>query len=131
VRFRHLPIGGSHAQCALELRTSHDQLPVQDGAGLPDNYVLLSTQPGAPQRGELCWPIALALRRNAAAVRAIEDCIGISSSIGKAPIIPKHCADRAALLEACIESHQAIADEKTNRCSGPQPIPKQASSPPQ
>ncbi|KAF8059178.1 hypothetical protein HT031_005350 [Scenedesmus sp. PABB004] len=28
-----------------------------------------------------------------AEVRAIEDCIGISSSLGKAPAIPKHCAD--------------------------------------
>jgi hypothetical protein len=35
-------------------------------------------------------------------VRAIEDCIGIGSSAGRAPIIPKRCQDRAALLEACI-----------------------------
>jgi hypothetical protein len=58
-----------------------------------------------------------------AAVRAIEDCIGIGSSAGKAPIIPKRCQDRAALLEACLESKQAIAEAKTSRCSGPQPIP--------
>lgn len=60
------------------------------------------------------------------AVRSIEDCIGISSSQGKAPVIPKRCADRAALLEACIESKQELASERTSRCSGAQPIPKPA-----
>jgi hypothetical protein len=39
-------------------------------------------------------------------------------------VIPKHCADRAALLEACIEAQQALASERTGRCSGAQPIPK-------
>jgi hypothetical protein len=56
-------------------------------------------------------------------VRAIEDCIGIGSSAGKAPVIPKRCQDRAALLEACIESKQVLAEAKTSRCAGPQPIP--------
>jgi len=56
------------------------------------------------------------------AVRAIEDCIGISSSAGRSPAIPKSCQDRAALLEACIESKQALAEARTTRCSGPQPI---------
>lgn len=58
------------------------------------------------------------------AVRAIEDCIGISNSSGRAPIIPAHCQDRAALLEACIESQQELAKAKTGRCGGAQPIPK-------
>ncbi|GBF87611.1 hypothetical protein Rsub_00322 [Raphidocelis subcapitata] len=57
-----------------------------------------------------------------AEVRAIEDCIGIGSSAGKAPIIPKRCQDRAALLEACIESKQTIAKARTERCAGPQPV---------
>ncbi|WIA38681.1 hypothetical protein OEZ86_001987 [Tetradesmus obliquus] len=59
-----------------------------------------------------------------AEVRAIEDCIGIGASYGKAPVIPQRCQDRAALLEACLESHQDIAKEKTGRCKGAQPIPK-------
>lgn len=58
------------------------------------------------------------------AVRAIEDCIGIGDSSGKAPLIPKHCQDRAALLEACLEAKQVVAEERTNRCQGPQPISK-------
>ncbi|KAI8473190.1 MAG: hypothetical protein J3K34DRAFT_519200 [Monoraphidium minutum] len=62
-------------------------------------------------------------RTHTAPVRAIEDCIGIGSSAGKAPVIPKRCQDRAALLEACLESKQALAEAKTSRCSGPQPIP--------
>eukprot|EP00877_Chromochloris_zofingiensis_P005805 jgi/Chrzof1/15225/Cz09g32040.t1 len=57
-------------------------------------------------------------------VRAIEDCIGISKSIGKAPVIPAHCAHRAAALEACIEAQQILAEQKINRCVGPQPVPK-------
>jgi hypothetical protein len=60
------------------------------------------------------------------AVRAIEDCIGISNSAGRAPFIPAHCADRAALLEACVEAQQSVAQEKTGRCKGAQPIPKPA-----
>jgi hypothetical protein len=60
----------------------------------------------------------------AAAVRSIEDCIGISNSAGRAPVIPAKCADRAALLEACLESQQELAKAKTGRCGGAQPIPK-------
>jgi hypothetical protein len=56
------------------------------------------------------------------AARDVEDCIGISNSIGRAPIIPSHCAERAARLEACVQSKQALAEERTNRCQGPQPI---------
>ena len=61
-------------------------------------------------------------------MRAIEDCIGISSVAGRAPAIPKRCQDRAALLEACIESKQALAEARTGRCSGPQPIPAAAAA---
>lgn len=59
-----------------------------------------------------------------AEVRAIEDCIGISNSSGRAPIIPAKCADRAALLEACLEAQQQVAESKTGTCGGAQPIPK-------
>ena len=55
-------------------------------------------------------------------MRAIEDCIGIASSAGRAPVIPKRCQDRAALLEACLESKQTIAEARTGACSGPQPV---------
>lgn len=57
-------------------------------------------------------------------VRAIEDCIGIGNSSGKAPVIPARCADRAALLEACLESQQELAQAKTGSCGGAQPIPR-------
>lgn len=57
-----------------------------------------------------------------AEVAAIEDCIGISKSIGGCPAIPKRCADRAALLEACLDAQQAVAEERTTRCQGPQPL---------
>jgi hypothetical protein len=63
-----------------------------------------------------------------AAVRAIEDCIGISNSSGRAPIIPAKCADRAALLEACLEAQQEVAESKTGTCGGAQPIPKPAAA---
>lgn len=59
-----------------------------------------------------------------AEVRSIEDCIGISNSAGRAPVIPARCADRAALLEACLESQQEVAERKTGQCGGAQPIPK-------
>lgn len=59
-----------------------------------------------------------------AEVRSIEDCIGISNSAGRAPVIPERCADRAALLEACLESQQELAERKTGQCGGAQPIPK-------
>jgi hypothetical protein len=55
-------------------------------------------------------------------VRSIEDCLGVASSAGAAPRIPPRCAHRAAELEACITAHQLLADERTDRCTGPQPI---------
>jgi hypothetical protein len=55
-------------------------------------------------------------------VRNIEDCIGVVSSAGTAPRIPPRCAAPVAQLEACIEAHQLLADERTDRCTGPQPI---------
>jgi hypothetical protein len=64
-----------------------------------------------------------------AEVRSIEDCIGISNSSGRAPVIPARCADRAALLEACLESQQEIAEAKTGQCGGAQPIPKHKPTP--
>jgi hypothetical protein len=64
-------------------------------------------------------------------VRGIEDCLGVSSSAGAAPRIPQRCAPQAARLEACIEAHQLLADERTDRCSGPQPIPAPSKQPPE
>jgi hypothetical protein len=64
-------------------------------------------------------------------VRGIEDCLGVASSAGAAPRIPAKCATQAARLEACIEAHQQLADERTDRCTGPQPVgPASSSSPP-
>lgn len=64
-------------------------------------------------------------------VRGIEDCLGVASSAGTAPRIPQRCAPQAARLEACIEAHQLLADERTDRCTGPQPIPPHSQSQPQ
>lgn len=62
-------------------------------------------------------------------VRNIEDCLGVASSSGAAPRIPPRCAHRAAELEACIAAHQQLADERTDRCTGPQPIGGPARAP--
>jgi len=55
-------------------------------------------------------------------VRGIEDCIGVSSTSAAPRGIPPRCATKVALLEACIEAHQLLADERTDRCTGPQPV---------
>lgn len=59
-------------------------------------------------------------------VRGIEDCIGIPSSLGKAPILPARCAHKGVLLEACLEAQQALAEQRTTSCGGARPYKKGA-----
>jgi hypothetical protein len=60
--------------------------------------------------------------RPPAAARDLDDCLGVSTSICKAPAIPKRCQAKADALEACVQAHQALAQERTGRCSGPQRV---------
>ena len=48
-------------------------------------------------------------------VRALEDCVGVSS-IRSVSHIPTRCAEREELLSACLEGQRQAAEDRTAAC---------------